>query len=119
MTIKKHSPMFCLLILLVNVFFTQTEKTNLTLFCAIEINVFLFMLFFFVNIIRDRIAKKKNPTPASFLSLNFFRMTFCAIFFIVKIRLGQQVGSMYVLNFFIVYFAYILLETYVVYKKSK
>ena len=119
MTIKKYIPTFCLLILVVNVFFTQIKKTNLTFFEAVEINVFLFILFFFVNIVRVRITKKKKRAPAAFLSLNFFRIIFCVLFFIIKIRLGKQVGSIYVLNFFIIYFVYILSEIYVVYKKSK
>lgn len=116
---KKHNVLFSLLILIVNVFFVQNKKTVLNHFDIIEINVVLCALFFFVRTMRARVIKKKTYIPAYLLFLNFFRIVFCTLFFIVKIKLGKQIDITYVLNFFAVYFAYIFLEFYSMYKKSK
>jgi len=100
-------------ILLVNMFNLKISLQNIVI-----IQVFLFSLSFSSQLLQEKLVKKKNTTPAHFLSVNILRIALCIVFLLPVILNFRESEKSYIYNFFIIYFSYLFLENYVKVKKQ-
>ena len=119
---KKYFRLFFIFILLlfadysILIFFELKGINNLD---VLSVNLFLFFLTLIFFLLYQWLLKKRTQSPFTYLSLSFFKMVISLIF-LFPIYSNNSVNiTSYVLHFFILYFAYLFIEIFLLIKDSK
>ena len=110
MTIKKNKAVLLIFLLFLNYLIVGFYKLDIPFKSIFGIQLFLFFLSVFTTVIKKKFAKTKNSTPFHFLAINFFRIFVCIIFLLPTITKYSKSDNIYIYNFFISYFIYLLFE---------
>ena len=119
---KKYFRLFFIFILLLLsdyltlIFFELKEINN---FDVLSVNLFLFFLTLVFFLLYQWFLKTRTKSPFTYLSLSFFKMVISLIF-LFPIYSNNSVNVIsYILHFFILYFAYLFIEIFLLIKDSK
>jgi hypothetical protein len=91
-------------------------KGNMMTAQLLRVNSFVFGLTLLFFAMFNFLNKKKNKSPFLFLSLNFIKGLACLIFLFPVIKNYKSSELHYILHFFMVYFAYLFVEIYLLLK---
>tara|TARA_B100001093_G_scaffold170157_1_gene162920 strand:+ start:9105 stop:9470 length:366 start_codon:yes stop_codon:yes gene_type:complete len=91
-------------------------KGNMMITKLLKVNAFVFGLTFSFFAMFNFLNKKKNKSPFIYLSLNFAKGLACLIFLFPVIKNYKSSELHYILHFFMIYFAYLFVEIYVLLK---
>ena len=104
----KYSQFFVFFILaLLNIILVYLFSLRITFQQVFTIHIFLFLLFFLTELIKNRILKHNTLPIYSLLSINFLRILACVFFLLPLILSAEKQIKSYIFNFFICYFFYL------------
>ena len=118
---NKYFRLFFIFILLllfdysILIYFKLRQINNLDVF---SVNLFLFFLTLVFFLFYQWLLKKKK-SPFTYLSLSFFKMVISLIFLFPIYSNNSVNTTSYILHFFILYFAYLFIEIFLLIKDSK
>jgi len=98
-----NAPLFFIL-LAINLIGAYFLKIKLLLEEILIIYCFLFAVFFLTDLIQAKLSQKGKTPTHLLLGVNFFRIFICVVFLFPTILNYEKSDSIYVINFFLVYF---------------
>lgn len=97
---------FFTLVLIFNFGLIYLFNINISFSKVFEINIFLFLLLLLTQLMQFQILKKNGIILL--LSINFLRIIACVFFLLPTILRNSTIGNIYIYNFLICYFLYLL-----------
>ena len=119
MIINKNKIILCIVLLSANYLINTCFNLEISFQKIFFIHFFLFSLSVFSIFLKRRFTKLKNNTPLHLLAINFFRIFVCIVFLLPTITKYSKSDNIYIYNFFIFYFIYLLFEMRVALKKQQ
>ena len=114
---KKSKIILWVVLLAINLLLIRIFKIKITFQQVLILQSFLFSLSFLGEKIQLKFSKNKKVTPAHFLMINLLRILLCVMFLLPTILKYSASESMYIYNFFIVYFIYLFHD--VIFRREK
>ena len=108
--------LFPIIILIINLGFLSLVSIEITFFDTLHIHAFLFSLSLLSNITYQYLIKKKQKSTSVFLSINIIRIALTIIFLLPVIIQFDKSYTIYIYNFFCVYFSYLFFDLYLIRK---
>ncbi len=99
-----------IIFLIGNLILLKIINFQLCNFDVFKIHVFLFFVFLFGELIQKKVSKNKKTISIYFLVVNFTRIVLCILFLLPTILNYNNFHNIFIYNFFIVYFFYLVLD---------
>ena len=106
----KNNILFAGIILAGNFFLVGMSNIQIGLYSIFLINIFLFSISFLGSLFQQKIAQKNKTTPSYFLAINFIRIFVCVLFLLPIIIDYEKSDTLFIYNFFIIYFSYLIID---------
>ena len=116
---NKNKIILCIVLLSANYLINTYFNLEISFKKIFLIHFFLFSLSIFSIFLKRISTKLKNNTPLHLLTINFFRIFLCIIFLLSTITKYSKSDNIYIYNFFIFYFIYLLFEMRVALKNQQ
>lgn len=116
---KKNKLLLFVVLALINVAAVFIFECTILFLEVLIINTFLFLLMLLTDFVWVKITKTKKLQPTYFFIINFIRIGLSIGFLLPQILNYEKENNPYIINFFIIYFFYLIYEIKNKTKKSQ